>query len=215
MKNLLILVCFVCFTAFSFAQNKIETKNVLKAISVDYKKQNPIYDYSENQLNNTDTIPGFNAKPNKLKVTGIIFESDGVTPAKDVILYVYQHDEDGNYEIKNKDNKRYVHHRGWVKTNADGKYTFYTFLPGSAVIPVTFPRRRGPKQIFPTIKEPGKPEYDLNAFLFDDDPLLTKSCRKRLNRKGIDCILKLEKNDGIYVAIKNIVLDSKDIGLSK
>ncbi len=206
MKNLLGLISFACFVVFGYAQNTAETQNDFEEISADYIERNPIYDYSEIKLNNTDTIPDFQTKPNKLKITGTIFESDGVTPAKDVLLYVFQTDENGDYEIKNKKDKRYVHHRGWIKTNTDGQYTFYTFIPGSAIIPVTFPRRRGPKQIFPVIKEPGKPEYDLNAFLFDDDPLLTKSCRKRLKRKGIECILKLEKKEGIYMVTKNIVL---------
>jgi protocatechuate 3,4-dioxygenase beta subunit len=201
MKNLFTLISFAYFVVFGYAQNDFDE------ISADYKKRNPIYDYSENILNNTDTIPDFETKPNKLKITGTIFESDGVTPAKDVLLYMSQSNENGDYEIKSKNDKRYIHHSGWIKTNAEGKYTFYTFIPGSAIIPITFPRRRGPKQILPVIKEPGKPEYDLNAFLFEDDPLLTKSCRKRLKRRGIDCILKLEKNEDIYVATKNIVLE--------
>ena len=205
MKNLLTLICLVCFAVLNYAQNNIETENSFKEISPDYKERNSFYDYSEFQVNNTDTIPDFASKPNKLKITGTIYESDGVTPAKDILLYVYQPDENGNYEIKNK--KQHVHHRGWIKTNADGQYTFYTFIPGSSIIPITYPRRRGPKQIFPVIKEPGKPEYNLNAFLFDEDPLLTKSCRKRLKRRGIDCILKLEKKEGIYVTTKNITLN--------
>ena len=69
------------------------------------------------------------------------------------------------------------------------------------------PRRKGPKQIFPIVKEPGKKESNLEAFMFDDDPLITKSCRKRLKRKGIDCILKLEKQGDMFVVNKDIVLN--------
>ncbi|WP_347922736.1 hypothetical protein [Pontimicrobium sp. SW4] len=207
MKSLLTLISFTCFLVLGYAQNTLEINNDFEENLTDYKKRNPIYDYSENQLNNTDTIPGFETKANKLKITGTIYESDGVTPAKDVILYIYQSDENGDYEIKNVNDRRYVYHRGWIKTNTEGQYTFYTFIPGSAITPLTFPRRRGPKQILPTIKEPNKSEYNLSAFLFEDDPLLTKSCRKRLKRKGIDSILKLKKEDGMYVAIKNIVLN--------
>ena len=75
MKNLLTLISFACFVVFGFAQNT-------EAALDNYEKRNPIYDYSENQLNNKDTIPGFEAKANKLKITGTIYESDGVTPAK-------------------------------------------------------------------------------------------------------------------------------------
>lgn len=200
MKKLINIFCFVCLIGsyHAITAQKI-TDNV--------KKRSPIYDYSENQLNNTDTIPEFEKASDKLKITGTIFENDGITPAKDVLLYIDQSDENGDYQMKVENDKRYVHHRGWIKTNADGQYTFYTFVPGSAIVPITYPRRRGPKQIFPVIKESGKPEYNLEAFLFNDDPLLTKSCRKRLMRRGIDCILKLEKKEGMYVATKDIILN--------
>ena len=200
MKNLLTLISFACFVVFGFAQNT-------EAALDNYEKRNPIYDYSENQLNNKDTIPGFEAKANKLKITGTIYESDGVTPAKDVILFIEKADDNGDYQIKEKNNKRYMHHRGWVKTNADGQYTFYTFVPGSAIAPLTYPRRKGLKKIFPTIKEDGKQEYYLDALLFDNDPLLTKACRKRLKRKGIDNILKPEKQGDMLIVTKDIVLE--------
>ena len=100
-----------------------------------------------------------------------------------------------------------MYHRGWVKTNADGQYTFYTFVPGSAIAPLTYPRRKGLKKIFPTIKEDGKQEYYLDALLFDNDPLLTKACRKRLKRKGIDNILKPEKQGDMLIVTKDIVLE--------
>ena len=200
MKNLLALICFISFTVYSNAQNT-------GANSMDYEKRNPIYDYSESKLNNTDTIPGFEVKPNKLKITGTIYERDGVTPAKDVILFIEQADDNGDYQIREKDNKRYMHHRAWVKTNADGQYTFYTFVPGAAIDPITFPRRRGLKKILPTIKEDGKTEYYLDALLFNDDPLLTKACRKRLKRKGIDSILKPEKQGDMLVVTRDIVLE--------
>jgi protocatechuate 3,4-dioxygenase beta subunit len=207
MKNLIAILCFICFVSSHLSLKAQDSAKVLNEIPNDFKKRSPIYDYSENQLNNIDTIPEFETKANKLKITGTIFQNDGVTPAKDVMLYIEQADENGDYQIKTQNDKRYLQQRGWVKTNADGQYTLYTFVPGSAIVPITLPRRIGPKQIYPVIKEPGKEEYNLEAFLFDDDPLLTNTCRKRLKRKGIDCILKLEKKEDMYVVTKNIVLD--------
>jgi protocatechuate 3,4-dioxygenase beta subunit len=183
-----------------------ESPVILEEVPLNYKKRSPLYDYSEKQLNNTDTIPDFERRSNKLKITGTIFQSDGVTPAKDIILYIYQPDEDGNYDTKRNKDKRYVNHRGWIKTDADGHYTFYAFVPGSAFEPLTFPRKRGPKQIHPVIKEPGLPEYNLDAFLFDDDPYLTERCRKKLERIGYEGIVKLDKEEGLFVASRDIVL---------
>ena len=200
MKKLIAPILLLCF---------MSTYNTIIAqdSSTDFKERNPIYDYSENQLNNTDTISDFNSKSNKLKITGTIFESDGITPAKDVLLFIEHADENGDYQIKTENDKRYVQHRGWIKTDADGQYTFYTFIPGSAFKPITYPRTREMKQIFPVIKESGQDEYDLEAFLFDDDPLLTKRCRAKLKRKGVDNILKLEKHGDMLVATRNIILN--------
>jgi protocatechuate 3,4-dioxygenase beta subunit len=198
MKYLLTILCFASFTG-SFLTLSAQEPDIY----------NPIYDYSKQQLSNTDTIPGFKTKANKLKITGTIYQSDGVTPAEGVILFVEQADDHGDYQIKTNDYGRYMYHRGWIKTNADGQYTLYTFVPGAATDPVTFPRRKGLKKIYPVIIEEGKTEYNADAFLFDDDPLLTKTCRKRLMRKGVNNILKPEKQGDILVARRDIVLDKE------
>ena len=197
MKRLFNLLCiFFCLSSLTpiFSQ---ENSN-----SLDFQKRHPIYDYSDLKLKNTDTIPDFNSKDEKLKVTGTIFLSDGVTPAKDVILFIEQPDENGNFDLREEDEKRYVHHRAWVKTDNDGKYTFYTFVPGNDR------RYNQPQQIFPVIKEPTKAEYEIDTFLFEEDPLLSKRCRKKISKKkNIARILKPKKIDGILVAERNIVLN--------
>ena len=201
MKNLSTLICAIIFFSTSpllMAQNQIDSSNDIPS---NYLERSPIYDYSELNLNNTDSIPDFQSKDNKVMITGIIYQSDGVTPAEGVILYISQPNENGDYELKKENGKRYVHHRGWVKTDADGRYKFYTFIPGN------FLRNRELKHIHPIIKEPGKPEYELNAFLFDNDPFLSKSCRKRLAKKGIDSILMLEETDAMFIATKDIILE--------
>jgi protocatechuate 3,4-dioxygenase beta subunit len=182
------------------AQQSVST---LENAPSDYLTRNPLYDYSEVQLNNTDTIPDYASKENKLMITGTIYQSDGITPADNVILYISQTDENGSYDVKVKDEKRYAKHRGWIKTDADGRYTFFTFIPGSD-------RRLNEMQhIHAAIKAPGTSEQDIDAFLFDEDPLLTKHCRKRLAKKGIDSILKPVKKDNMLVATRNIVLQQE------
>ena len=152
-------------------------------------------------MTNTDTIPDFRSKTNKLKLTGVIYQSDGVTPAKDVILFIEQPDEDGDFDLRHADDKRYVFHRSWVKTDADGRYTFYTFVPGNDR------RYNQMQQIFPIIKETSKEEVQLESLLFDEDPMLTKRCRKRIEKKGNPArILTTKKEDGILVAEKDIIL---------
>tara|TARA_R110002049_G_scaffold238400_2_gene411484 strand:- start:185 stop:772 length:588 start_codon:yes stop_codon:yes gene_type:complete len=194
MKNLITLFCIVCF------YSTINTIAAQDLVSIS-DSNSPIYDRAENQLSNIDTIPDYRSKTNKLKLTGIIYKNDGVTPAKDVILFVEQPNENGDFELRKKGDARYVFHRSWVKTDADGRYTFYTFVPGGDR------RYNQLQQIFPLIKEPSKPEYEIETFLFDEDPLLTKTCRKRMAKKGDTTrILKLKTEDGILVAERNITL---------
>ncbi|WP_460218861.1 hypothetical protein [Psychroserpens sp. MEBiC05023] len=190
--------CLIAILSFTF----FFSGNILVNAQDDLSNH-PIYDYSETQLNNTDSIPDLNAKTNKLKISGTIYESDGITPAKDVILYIEQADEDGDFDLRDTKDKRYVHHRAWIKTDANGKYTFFTFVPGNDR------RYNQLQQLFPSIKEPSKPEYDIASFLFDDDPLLSKLCRKRMAKKGDPTrILKPKKVEGLLVVEKDIILNS-------
>jgi protocatechuate 3,4-dioxygenase beta subunit len=63
------------------------------------------------------------------------------------------------------------------------------------------------KQLFPVVKEPSREAYEIETFLFDDDPLVSKYCRKRLAKKGdITRILKPKMVDGILVAERDIIL---------
>ncbi|HNQ26894.1 MAG TPA: hypothetical protein PKL92_03140 [Aquaticitalea sp.] len=160
-------------------------------------------DYIEETLNSSDTIPDFEIKKEKLMITGTVYENDGVTPASDVILYMFQPDENGLYDLKRENGKRYVRHRGWVKTDANGNYAFYTFVPGNYL------NNRELKHIHTMVKAPGKEEKALEALLFDNDPFLSKHCRKRLAKKGLEnSILKLDKKESMFVAVNNIVLNS-------
>ena len=208
MKKLMPLICFICFISFCQTLLAQEYADASNEVSYNYKKRSPIYDFSERQLNNTDTIPDFETKKDKLKISGTIYKSDGKTPASDVILFIFQPDENGNYKLKRDDyHKRYIYHRGWIKTDADGHYTFYTFMPGKYI------RSKELKQIRRIIKEPGKPEYDLAPFFFNDDPLLPDlalACRA----KAVGSMLRLEQKEGMYVATKDIVL-KKHISLDQ
>ncbi len=203
MKNCILIFSLICLMSLSHKGFAQDSSDASVQLADNYLERSPLYDYGDLQLNNTFTIPDYETKTNKLKISGTIYESDGVTPAKDVILYIDQADEHGDFDLREDNDKRYVHHRGWIKTNADGQYTFYTFIPGNDR------RYNQLQQLFPIIKEPSKPEYEIGSFLFDDDPLLSKLCRKRMAKKGDPSrILKPVKKDGVFVVQKDIVLNS-------
>ncbi|WP_391593972.1 hypothetical protein [Winogradskyella sp.] len=161
-----------------------------------------IKDRLESSINSVDTIPDYRSKTNKLKLSGTIYKSDGVTPAKNVVLYIEQPNENGDFDLRRSGDERYVFHRSWVKTDNDGKYTIYTFVPGNDR------RYNQLQQIFPVIKEPSKEEYQIETFLFNDDPLLTQRCRKRISKKSNPArILNPKEVNGLLVAQHDIVLN--------
>lgn len=203
MKYLFTLCFFTLFVTFQNSVSAQQTIDLSEDEKEAYLERHPIHDYNILELSASDSIPDFASKQQKLKITGIIYKSDGVTPAEDVILYIEQADEDGDFDLRKHNDKRYAYHRGWIKTNADGRYTFYTFIPGGDR------RYNQLQQLFLAIKEPLKPNYNLESFLFDKDPLLTALCRKKISKKGDPSrILKPIKKGEILVVEKNIVLES-------
>jgi protocatechuate 3,4-dioxygenase beta subunit len=155
------------------------------------------------QLNEIDTLPDFIEPGPKIEISGIIYQRDGKTPAKDVVLYVYHTDQKGLYSQKGSEKgwgKRHGYIRGWVKTNPEGFYKFYTLIPAS------YPNSSNPKHIHPTIKEPGKSEYWIDEFVFDDDPLLPNEERLKNKPVGGSGVLKTTMKDGMLRATRNIIL---------
>ena len=155
------------------------------------------------KLDETDTLPDFNDPGPKIEISGIIYQIDGKTPAAGVVLYVYHTDQKGIYATKGNETgwaKRHGYIRGWIKTNTQGQYKFYT------LVPVSYPNSTNPKHIHPVIKEPGKNEYWIDEFVFDDDPLLSERERKRMKLVGGNGILKTYMKDGMLRATRNIIL---------
>ena len=155
------------------------------------------------QLSWTDTMPDFNDAGPKIEISGMIYQTDGITPAAGVVLYIYHTDQRGIYAKKGNETgwaKRHGYIRGWIKTNAQGQYKFYTLIPAS------YPNSSNPKHIHPVIKEPGKNEYWIDEFVFDDDPLLPDKERNREKPVGGSGVLKASMKEGMLRATRNITL---------
>lgn len=163
-----------------------------------------VLDYGKKTLNSVDTLPDFFEQGPKLIISGTIYQSDGKTPAKDVILYVYHTDQSGRYTPSDGDTgakRRHGYIRGWIKTDATGKYKIYTLRPAS------YPGTQAPAHIHAVIKEPGKNEYWIDEFLFSDDPFMTSEVRASQQKRGGNGILEITKlEDGTQIAERDIVL---------
>lgn len=119
-------------------------------------------------------------------------------------------DQGGIYPKKDANDSPHGYIRGWIRTNADGKYRFYTLKPGS------YPPGGNPAHIHPIIKEPGIKEYWIDEYLFEGDPFLTEEDKKRQQRRGGAGILepKPDKN-GILTAKRDIILGLNVPGYEK
>lgn len=212
----MVLVSFFYFPACSQNNNQRETKNkaVEQLIGGGCEGCEAIFEspVKFENLSWIDTLSDFNEPGPKIMISGVIYQADGKTPAKDVVLYIYHTDQNGIYANKNNEKGwagRHGYIRGWMKTNEKGQYRFYTLKPAS------YPNSTAVKHIHPTIKEPGKSAYWIDEFLFDDDPFLTPERRKEHQQRGGDGIIRLKNEKGILVGERNIYLGKNVPGYPK
>jgi len=152
----------------------------------------------------------------RILIRGVVFESDGKTPAKDAILYFYHTDETGHYTKRGdepRDSLAWWHgkHRGWLKTSECGEYE------SNSVKPAPYPDRSEPAHIHAVIASPQQKHcYTIADFVFQNDQLLTpkfwtntESYWRSLgiyqnpNYGGVP----LTKNaDGVWEGVRNITL---------
>lgn len=155
-------------------------------------------------INSVDTSAGWTQNGQKVLITGTIYNYDGKTPAPNVILYYYHTDINGLYTHKKGQYpsiERHGYIRGWVKSDANGKYAIYTVRPGP------YPNTDFEAHIHPSIKEPNiDKEYYIDEFVFDDDKLLTGVKRKKLQNRGGSGVLRVLISDDLQIAEHNIVL---------
>lgn len=200
-KSIIILIIIVLYSSCSSSQNN--KKLSPRLVGGPCEGCEAIFEYGDKELKSVDTLPDFNDTGMKIKVTGTIYHMNG-TPAKDIILYVYHTDQNGVYATKEGQKgwaQRHGYIRGWLKTDKNGKYAFYTLKPG------LYPDRSSPAHIHPTILEPNGKYYWLGSYHFKGDPLLTKKeLSPQAPRGGSAGLLTLTKEGDIWVGTRDIVL---------
>ncbi len=196
-------VIFILGLTFTACQSQSKNNKAKKLVGGPCEGCEAIFEYGNKILTSIDTLPGFEENEPKLRITGTVFEKDGKTPAKSVILYIYHTNRKGIYETKGDEKnwaKRHGFIRGWVKTNDDGKYTFYTFRPAS------YPNTKIQQHIHITVKEPSRNEYYIDDYVFEDDPFLTDTERNRKRKRGGSGIVLSKLKGDIYHIERDIIL---------
>ncbi len=126
----------------------------------------------------------------RIIIRGIVYQSDGKTPAANVQMYFYQTDNSGRYSKHgNEDRKSFAWWHGYtrefLKTNDKGEYEINTIKP------TPYPARTEPAHIHCIVKSPKQKRcYYIADFVFTDDELLTpdywKAVSKFRTSVGID-----------------------------
>lgn len=140
-------------------------------------------------------------KGEKMLISGTVFKADGKTPAPNVLIYIYHTDIEGYYGRKSGEHK-HGRYRGWMLTDANGRYEFQTIKPAP------YPENRFAAHIHTTLTTANLQEDSVDSFLFEGDKLISEQERKTAGQRGgFQPILNLEKNaSGIWTARRDIRL---------
>jgi protocatechuate 3,4-dioxygenase beta subunit len=199
MKNLVFttLACVMAISAYT------QLKNSDRSVGDGCDGCDAMFDGMPSKLDWQTKIapPGEPGEP--MTISGTIYQADGKTPAPGVILYLYHTDNKGIYSPapNQKVALRHGHLRGWMKSDAKGRYLFTSIRPGS------YPSRKAPQHIHPLVKEPGVSLYWIDEFVFDDDELLTKEALSHNKNRGGSGLIHLTKNEeGEWTGKRDIIL---------
>ncbi len=156
------------------------------------------------KLSSVDTLPGFAGSQRPLYISGTVYTKDRGSTVPGVVLYFYHTNQAGIYPTRGDEKgwgKRHGYLRGWVRTDPQGRYGFYTSRPAS------YPNSTAPAHIHMIVKQPGAGEYWIDDILFDDDPNLTERERARQRGLGGSGIVKTEKKNGMEVGLRDVYLE--------
>ena len=137
-----------------------------------------------------------------MDLTGTVFQADGKTPAKGIILYIYHTDARGHYSpsAAQVDGRLHGHLRGWVTTDANGKFTLHTIRPAP------YPNGSIPAHVHILVKEPGKTVYYIDEVWFNDDKLVTDRLRKEAEHRGGSQIITLTREHNVWRGVLTVTL---------
>lgn len=144
------------------------------------------------------TLSNETDKGEPMEIAGTVFMPDGKTPAPNTLIYLYHTDFEGYYGRNGE--PRHGRYRGWLLTDAKGKYAFKTIKPAP------YPENRFAAHIHMTLTGKNFKEDWIDSILFEGDTLISQQERNMAGRKGgFQPILKLEKgNDGFLRGVRNI-----------
>ena len=141
----------------------------------------------------------------RMMLTGRVFASDGVTPAPNVVIYAHHTNAEGRYADGSNESewsRRHGRLRGWVKTDAAGRYAFDTIKPA------VYPDRTMPAHVHLFLREPGRRPYYIDDVVFDGEFGVDAAYRARAELRGGSGIVRLGRtSEGVWTAVRDIRLE--------
>jgi protocatechuate 3,4-dioxygenase beta subunit len=137
-----------------------------------------------------------------MTISGTVYQADGKTPAENILIYFYHTDSEGFYGRKRPGEPLHGHFRGWMLTDARGRYEF------SSIIPAAYPQRKFAAHVHMTLTGLNFREDSVDSILFEGDRLITAEERNLAGKKGgFNPIVRHEKDaSGIWHAVREIQL---------
>ncbi|HEX5050324.1 MAG TPA: hypothetical protein VFZ65_01000 [Planctomycetota bacterium] len=111
-----------------------------------------------------------------LVIHGRVLRANGLLPAPDVVVFAYHADATGRYDAPSAGPHSW-RLRGWVRTDADGRFSFATIRPAP------YPSNRVAAHVHLALEGPDVPQQ-FSGILFAGDPLLTADELRKSNDAG-------------------------------
>lgn len=160
---------------------------------------------SPDALSSSTVLAGPDEPGERMHLSGRVFAIDGVTPVEGVLIYAHQTNGDGLYANGGPESewsRRNGRLRGWVRTEADGRYAFETIKPAP------YPDRTLPAHVHLYVKEPGRRPYYVDDVVFDGEFKVDAGYRARQELRGGSGIVSLwRRADGVWSAVRDIRLE--------
>lgn len=137
-------------------------------------------------------------------LSGRVTALDG-GPAPGVVIYAHHTDAHGLYSRGSRETEWSLRHgllRGWVKTDARGRYAFRTIKPGP------YPNREMPAHVHLFIAEPGRRPYYIDDVVFAGEfgvDARYVAAQELRGGSGIVCLGRT--GDGTWLARRDIALE--------
>jgi len=157
------------------------------------------------ELSSSATLAGPDEPGQRMRLSGRVLAADGVTPVQGVVIYAHHTNVEGLYANGTPESewsRRNGRLRGWVRTDAEGRYAFDTIKPAP------YPDMTMPAHVHLYVKEPGRRPYYVDDVVFDGEFKVDAAYRAAQELRGGSGIVRLDVDgDGVLTAVRDIRLE--------